>query len=360
MKRLNKIVTCLLLSSTVLTGCYPGNAKPIDSQSTTSQDSSAFEITNPKLHSNITEDEFKSADTSSAAIGIIGTAHQWNADTVNTLFGVTENSIEEENSQTYSDTNIGYYYTFKNGNRLGYSNGIISFETGLGNLMTFYFNEEAAYISPSTYQKEYPEEEYNDFSKADALEMVKPYLDKLEIPVEKQPAIFTVNSESLNRIREIRIQGQGEDCPKIPDNCNMYHICYKIRINEKSLMPMQPFNYETNQEPMAWASLRVTVNKDGIQQFECVNMVDLDESKSSEINTCSASDAYIEVKTNLNNTVLGNETYMENIYFAYGLRVFDDTTFELIPLYHIGSYKVISEENYLNPHFVNAETGKER
>lgn len=178
--------------------------------------------------------------------------------------------------------------------------------------MTFYFNEEAAYISPSTYQKEYSKKEYDDFSKTDALEMVKPYLDRLEIPVEKNPTIFIVDSESLNQIRETRIQSKGndEECPEIPNNYNAYHIYYKICVDDKTLMPIQPFIYETNQEPMVWASLRVTVTQDGIQQFSCMNMIDLDDSKSSEIDTCSASDAYIEVKTNLSNTVLGNETYI--------------------------------------------------
>lgn len=75
---------------------------------------------------------------------------------------------------------------------------------------------------------------------------------------------------------------------------------------------------------------------------------------------CSAEEAYAEIKNNLDKTVLANETYLENIYFAYGMGVIDDNTFKLLPLYHIGSYEVVNDENYLQPHFVNAQTGKER
>lgn len=354
-----KLGLCVMICTGILTGCYPGNKPQTNENSAHSVD---MEIQNEKLHSDITEQELQSANVSSAMTGCIGTLQVWNPDAVKEVFHVKDSDIVSQKSTVYTDTDTGYYYELKDQVNLGYSNGLIHYTTNLGNLVELYFNDESAYVSPTVYQKTFPDCTYSDFSAEDALSVAQDCLRQLEITVSDDPAIFAVDTAHLNQIRDKMIQAQGseEDCPEIPTDFEAYHICYQLQAAGKNLMPTTPVSLETNQEPMAAATLSLTITKDGIEQFNCVNALTIEEKDAEDVSICSAEEAYAEIKNNLDKTVLANETYLENIYFAYGMGVIDDNTFKLLPLYHIGSYEVVNDENYLQPHFVNAQTGKER
>lgn len=347
MKKCHAVLVALLCF-TVFTGCYPGNIKLSETDNTVFSDNesasdeednsvSVLETNNPKLHMLITEEEIQSVNTTTALTGVTATLHSWNIDAIRQLFS---DDIVAEKVIEYSDVGTGYMWDLSDGGQLSCYDGTISYSSEVGSELTSHINDFIEYMTPSRVYLEHSIEELEGFSKDNALNMVQNYLDALKISVEDDPIIYTISGGA-------------------------YRICYRLQPDGMSISPVEPLYYESNQEIISRGSLTAFVTQDGVQRLECYEYVDLNTDNASEIAICSAEDAVTEVINNLDQIVLSNETYLENIHFSYAMKRTKDAAYEyeLIPVWYMGSY-TYSEDDDINmvssSHFVNAATGKER
>ena len=357
------------------TGCYPGDASPADS-STSSSDSSApseaaaVQSDNEKLHIQITEEQIRAASHSSAQTGVTGTVHPWDNDALQTLFGDEIESERRLSAQPVDARNY-HIYDLHDGGILNCSDGHINYSKTkrTDTIYSVYFDDFVEYLTPSLLADRFPNPELEDFPVADAKEIVQQYIDTLEIPVAGEPTILALDLDSITALREEAIAqtGDAEFYPAWTKEDEAYRFSYRLGTEEMPLLSY-PLIGGDDKANYFDAYLSVIVSRSGVLFMDCKGALDLDTSAASAQTVCSANEALSAVKDNIERTVVTKDTTLTNLYFGYAMKYVDDFHFELTPMYFVGSYAMSNTTladgtrtaiPISSPHFISAETGKE-
>ena len=342
----------LLCSLALLTGCYPGDVSNTSSVESVSPEE-VLQPENENLKLDFSVDEV-STDTFAAYNGLVGISRPWDMDKVRSLFS---DEILSERKIEATDANNWYQFELSNNGHLSCSDGSISYEKSerLANLFTPYTLDEMEMKTPSLCKKLFTTEELDDFSKAEALNVLQTYIDALEIPVCGDPILYVLDNDSINNmIDQMHMEWES----KRNSDVNGYRICYSLQTEG---IPLVDSSIAVNADkyPVMPSYLKAVVTKeDGVVYFDCQNIVEIDRTSAEEFTACSAATALNAVKSNLEKGAVNQGTTLEKLYFGYALRYKDERTWDMLPVWTVGECYETSSI-WSEVHFVNAETGKE-
>ncbi len=366
-------IFCLLATS-----CYPGDVKtntPINDLAT---DNIANDVApedflhsnNEKLHIQITEDEVIKANRTIALSGKIATVRPWNMDAIMKLFDDEIDSERKIDALPVDAKNYHIYNLHGNGILNCYDGFLFYSKTKRADtIYSVYFDDFSEYITPKRLKSIYSGNELSDFPVEDAKKIVQDYIQTLDIPVNGEPYVFAMDVDSISKIRDDAIlqTGDEEGYPEWTKEDEAYRFCYQLSTDSMPLL-CYPLIGGDDKGYYREANLSIVVAKNGVMVIECKGVMDIKPSSDSEIAVCTADTALSVVKENIESTVVTKETTLENIYFGYGMKFIDDFTYELIPMYFIGSYSLTNTTTADGlkatvpisiAHFVSAETAKE-
>lgn len=354
--KLSIICSCLFL-----TACFPGNQSSRVNKSVNHDsvfDSGVLTSSKQNLHISITSDKLLSYRQIKAWTNIKAQDHNWNYELIESLFA---DRIQPNSKELYSSGN-GCKWNLTDGGAINCSPGSLTYRSQIGDQLHSYLWGESDFYTPSFEQAQYGTE-LDSYSKEDAISDAKKAIESLGISVGDKYVISTLDTDTMNRIYDARYASANRDELKevISKENEAYRVCFTLQPDGFLIIPSEPKYYDANQEILSSGELTIIINQTGILYLECRNYMDIDSSEKKEAAICSASDALLEIKSNLEKTALIEETYLDDIIFGYSIKVITNEQFELVPMWNISAYEVDTNGNAIaNPMFVNPMTGKER
>ncbi len=298
---------------------------------------------NDKIIADFSNDKFYIGSNVTAYNKTFATVRPWNLDKISELF-LDELSVKRELNNAFDARNYSIY-DLRNGGLLVFKDGSLEYLANdkVDSIYPIYTRDEDECISPSLAYKQYPQKNISDFSVQDAEKTLNKYITALDIPTAGSPMIYTMDFEHATsyRIEMLkRLEGTGTDYsgyyPIWEKEYEAYRFVYQLAPDGYPLI-MNDINNEEEELLFKGSVLTAIVSKNGVQHMVCKNVITIDNKDSTVIEMCSSEEAKNEVISNLDHMVIKDLTTVENLYFGYSLKFIDYFTFELVPVWHVGS-----------------------